>query len=134
MARVIDHFWRLLPAVRRSERSRAVFFTGLLTLLTSAQTVGLAGSEALFLAELSARPLPQAFVIASLVTVLGSTLYAVGVSSARNDTIFAQMLLGAGVVLVGVPIVAPDPSTAVLFALIAAFYLTQCVFTNHFWT
>ena len=35
-----EHLWRILPAVRRHERARALFFTGLLTLVTAAQTVG----------------------------------------------------------------------------------------------
>ena len=134
MSRLIEYFWRFLPAVRRTERGRALFFTGLLLLVNAAQTVGLAGSEALFLSELSARRLPLAFVIAALVAVFGSGLYAARVGSARNDVLFAQMLLGAGVILAVFPLVAPEPDAPVLFGLVAAFYLTQCVFTNHFWT
>jgi HEAT repeat protein len=131
---VTEHMWRILPAVRRHERSRALFFTGLLTLVTAAQTVGLAGSEALFLAELSAQRLPLAFVIASLVTVFGSVLYAARVGVVRNDGLFVQMLLGAGVALIAVPFATGLPQIPLLYALIAAFYLTQSVFTNHFWT
>jgi AAA family ATP:ADP antiporter len=132
--RVTEHLWRILPAVRRHERTRALFFTGLLTLVTAAQTVGLAGSEAIFLAELSAQALPLAFVIASLVTVFGSVLYAARVGAARNDTLFVQMLVGAGLALIAVPLTTSRPDTPILFGLLAAFYLTQSVFTNHFWT
>jgi hypothetical protein len=134
MPRPIEYFWRILPAVRRTERARSVFFTGLLALVTAAQTVGLAGSEALFLAQLSAQRLPLAFVIAALTAMLGSGIYAVVVGSARNDSLFALMLLGPGLVLLGVPFAAPHPSARLLFALIASYYLTQCVLTNHFWT
>jgi hypothetical protein len=134
MPRLIEYFWRFLPAVRRTERARALFFTGLLALVTAAQTVGLAGSEALFLARLSAQRLPLAFVCAAIAAMLGSGIYAMAVGAARNDALFARMLLGSGVVLLGVPFALPDPGDAVLFALIAAYYLTQCVLTNHFWT
>jgi hypothetical protein len=134
MMRIGEQFWRILPAVRRGERPRALFFTGLLTLVSAAQTSGLAGSEALFLTGLSAAHLPLAFVIASLVTVVGSMLYAARVGVARNDTLFAQMLLGAGVALAAVPFLVDAPGALLLYALIAAFYLTQSVFTNHFWT
>ncbi|MEM7409860.1 MAG: HEAT repeat domain-containing protein [Myxococcota bacterium] len=134
MAGWSEPLWRLLPAVRRPERSRTLFFTSLLLLVTAAQTVGLAGSEALFLAALSAQHLPGAFVVASVVTVLGSLLYAAWVGRARNDQLFAQMLLGAGVALGAVPLLVSVPSAAVLYALVAAFYLTQSIFTNHFWT
>src|SRR5262245_53942947 len=109
MPRSFEHFWRLLPAVRRSERSRALFFIGLLTLVTAAQTAGLAGSEALFLAELSARQLPLAFLIAAVAAMLGSGVYAALVGSARNDVLFAGMLLGSGAMLLGVAIGVPAP-------------------------
>src|SRR4029453_18199347 len=134
MPRRFEHFWRLLPAVRRTERSRALFFTGLLALVMAAQTVGLAGSEALFLSALSAQQLPLAFLIAAIAAMSGSAIYAAVVGVARNDALFAQMLLGAGLTLASVPIVAPDPGPLLRFALIAAYYLTFGVLTNHFWT
>ena len=134
MPRPIEHFWRILPAVRRSERGRALFFIGLLAVVTAAQTVGLAGSEALFLARLSAQSLPLAFVCAALAAMLGSGIYAVAVGRTRNDSLFAWMLFGSGALLLIVPFAAPDPGTVLLFALIAAYYLTQCVLINHFWT
>lgn len=134
MPRPIESLWRILPAVRRAERGRALFFIGLLALVTAAQTVGLAGSEALFLADLSAHGLPLAFVCAALAAVLGSGLYSVAVGRTRNDSLFAWMLFGAGAALLVVPVAAPDPGTAMLFALIAAYYVTQCVLINHFWT
>ena len=75
-----------LPAGRSPpERSRALFFIALLTLVMAAQTVGLAGSEALFLAQLSARQLPLAFVIASLAAVVGLGDLRGASRAARND-------------------------------------------------
>ena len=42
-------FWRLFPDVRQQERPRFLFFAGLAALVSLAQTLGLTGSEALFL-------------------------------------------------------------------------------------
>ena len=99
MAAGSDTFWRLLPDVRADERSRFLFFAALLTLVSLAQTLGLAGTEALFLAEFGAGKLPQTFIAASLFTVLGSIAYALRVGEARNDRLFVQMLVGSGALL-----------------------------------
>jgi hypothetical protein len=45
----------------------------------------------------------------------------------RNDSLFAWMLLGSGLLLLSVPFVTPEPARLLLFALVAAYYLTQCV-------
>ena len=92
-------FWRLLPDVRTGERTRFLFFAGLFTLISLAQTVGLAGSEALLLGTLGARALPRTFVFASLVTVAGSFGYAALVGRLRNDDLFMAMLIGAAALL-----------------------------------
>lgn len=134
MARVVEGFWAMLPAVRRRERSRTLFFAALLLLVTAAQTAGLAGSEALFLATLSAARLPGAFVAASLLTVLGSLAYAAFVGRVRNDVVFAWMLGTSGLGLVAAAALAREPAAVLLYALVAFFYLAQAVFTNHFWT
>ena len=77
-------FWRLLPDVRTGERTRFLFFAGLFTLINVAQTVGLAGSEALLLGKLGAGALPVTFIVASLATVLGpSSMRSAG--RLRND-------------------------------------------------
>ncbi|MCH6552049.1 MAG: PAS-domain containing protein, partial [Planctomycetes bacterium] len=47
-------------------------FAGLFAVVSTAQTVGLVGSEALFLARVGVGQLPLAFVIASAITVSGS--------------------------------------------------------------
>ncbi|MEE9608185.1 MAG: HEAT repeat domain-containing protein [Myxococcota bacterium] len=127
-------FWRLLGNVRPRERSRFLFFAGLSTLVSLAQTLGLAGSEALFLARFGVSVLPETFILASLVTVVGSLAYATRVGSARNDSLFAQMLLGCGLALGGAAFAVASGSTWVVLALVCFFYLTQAVFVNHFWT
>jgi hypothetical protein len=103
MQRAVEHFWRLLPAVRRTERRRELFFTSLLGLVSAAQTAGLAGSEALFLSERSAHRLPLAFLIAAVAAMLGSGLYVAAVGAVRNDALFTHMLFVSGVTLLGVP-------------------------------
>ena len=134
MRRVSELFWRFLPAVRRGERSRALFFIGLMTLLSAAQTLGLAGSEALLLARLGPTRLPEAFVAAALVTVAGSLLYASKVGALRNDSLFVGMLLAAAALLGAATPAALSGDARVLVGLFCAFYLTQAVFVNHFWT
>ncbi len=128
-------FWRLLPGVRGRERSRFLFFGTLFGLLQLAQTMGLAGSEALFLDEsrIGVRYLPLAFIAASALTVMGSMVYALGVDERRNDVYFAQMLTGAGLVLVPAAFVARGCNW-ILPVLFCLYYLTFAVFQNHYWT
>jgi HEAT repeat protein len=126
--------WSALPAVRVSERSRALFFTALLTLISAAQTLGLAGSEALLLARLGAERLPVLFVAAALVTVLGSVVYAALVGRSRNDLLLIRMLLATAAALALGAVGANAGVVAALPALFCLFYLTQAVFLNHFWT
>ena len=61
-------FWRLVPGVRPSERSRFGFFFAISSLISLAQTLGLVGAEALFLARYGVEFLPHVFISASLVT------------------------------------------------------------------
>ena len=86
-------FWRLLPGVRRRERGRFLFFAALAALLGSALTVGLVGAEALFLARVGVARLPHTFVLAALVTVGGTLVYALWVGRKRNDSYFIVILL-----------------------------------------
>jgi HEAT repeat protein len=134
MPRIFELFWRLLPAVRRAERARTLFFLGLLALVSAAQTLGLAGSEALLLAQLGVGRLPQAFVAAALTTVVGSLVYASLVGSTRNDGLFAWMLLGSGLLLFALVPGANAGDARALIALFCLYYLTFAVFMNHFWT
>jgi hypothetical protein len=134
MLRLVEVFWRLLPAVRTSERSRSLFFTALLTLVSAAQTLGLAGSEALLLARLGTERLPEIFVGASLATVLGTMLYAARVGETRNDLLFFQMLVASALGLVAAAVGIEAGIEALLPVVFSFFYLTTAVFVNHFWT
>jgi HEAT repeat protein len=120
--------------VRSSERTRFLFFSGLFTLINFAQTVGLAGSEALLLGELGAKALPSAFIVASLVTVSGSIVYGLCVGKLRNDDLFAGVLLLSALLLGVGAWLADRGLAAALIGLVCLFYLTQAVFMNHFWT
>ena len=127
-------FWRLLPDVRTGERTRFLFFAGLFTLINVAQTVGLAGSEALLLGTLGAGALPLTFIFASLATVLGSIVYAVWVGRLRNDDLFVRLLALSALLLGCLSWLAHSGLGAALVALVCLFYLTQAIFLNHFWT
>lgn len=127
-------FWKLLPDVRADERTRFLFFVGLLTLVSAAETVGLAGAEALFLAKIGVDHLPMAFVAAALLTVVGSMAYASRVGAARNDTLFWQMLAGAGALLLGATTFVIAEAPWIYWAIYCFWHLTMAVFLNHFWT
>lgn len=92
-------FWRLFPDVRLQERSRFLFFAELAALISLAQTLGLTGAEALFLAEAGIEYLPITIIGGSVSTVLGFVLYAARVGEVRNDGLFVQMLVGAAIAL-----------------------------------
>jgi HEAT repeat protein len=126
--------WRLLPGVFPPERPRFLFFLSLSGLIVFSQTIGLATAEALFLARVGVVHLPLAFVLASAVTVAGSLAYAWVVGRRRNDLLFIQILLfsGGGLAVLGLAVRYRLPWAPA--ALICAFYLTNAVFLNHFWT
>jgi len=127
-------FWRLFPDVRLQERSRFLFFAELAALISLAQTLGLTGAEALFLAEVGIEFLPVTIIGGSAATVLGFVLYATRVGDVRNDGFFAQMLVAAAIALtaatVGIAYQIPDLS----IFLICFFFVTQAIFVNHLWT
>jgi CRP-like cAMP-binding protein/HEAT repeat protein len=127
-------FWRLLPDVRRDERSRFLFFLALFFLVTAAETVGLAGSESLFLAHLGASRLPLTWVAASLLAVVGSLAYAAVVDVLRNDRLFVIMLLMAATLLAVVGAAAAVGSPWAFAVLICLFWLYRAVFLVHYWT
>ncbi len=127
-------FWRLLPGVRRRERGRFLFFAALAALLGSALTVGLVGAEALFLARVGVARLPHTFVLAALVTVGGTLLYALWVGRKRNDTYFILILLIAALLLGVGTLGAWLRWSWILPALFCLYFLAQAVFLNHFWT
>lgn len=126
--------WRFVRSVRTQERPRLLFFTSVAALVALGQTLGLAGAEALFLTRYGVEYLPQTFVFASVVTILGMLLYAGLVGSTRNDRMFSSMLWMASVPLAMASYLAARGSELVLPALLAGYFLTQAIFLNHFWT
>jgi HEAT repeat protein len=126
--------WRFVGSVRPQERPRLLFFTGVAALVALGQTLGLAGAEALFLTRYGVEYLPQTFVFASVVTILGMLIYAGLVGSTRNDKMFSSLLWMASVPLAMATYVAAQGSEMVLPALLAGYFLTQAIFLNHFWT
>ncbi len=126
--------WRVLPSVRPHERSRFLFFLGLLGLINFSQTVGLATAEALFLARVGVGQLPLAFVIASAITVSGSLVYATIVGRRRNDILYAEILVLSAGLLVVLAIATSMGLGWAPLALLSVFYLTYSVLLNHFWT
>ena len=126
--------WRLLPDVRAGEYDRFLFFAGLVALLSLAQTLGLAASEALFVAKLGAAALAPGFIAASLVTVLLSLVYAVRVGVLRNDVLFVRWLAGAAVVLAATTAATAAGVEAAYPALLCLWYALQAILLNHFWT
>jgi hypothetical protein len=127
-------FWRLLRDVRAGEQSRFLYFTGLFTLISLAQTLGLAGAEALFLAEFGAHGLAPAFIAASIATVFLSMVYAARVGAVRNDVLFFWMLLATGLTLTLAALGVAAGSIWILPALFCIWYAAEAIFTNHFWT
>lgn len=127
----------LFPSVRRQERERFLFFFSLAGLLTMGQTLGLVGAESLLLSQLGASVLPAVFVVASVVTVLASLLYAVGVDSSRNDNYFVRLLgIFAGLVALATWLQGawPPARSLALVALFCLYYANFAICTNHFWT
>lgn len=128
---------RLFPSVRKAERERFKFFFLLSGFLCLGQTLGLVGAESLLLAHLGAGVLPVAFIIASVVTVLFSLLYAFGVDRARNDNYFIQILLlfcGAVAAMTLLESQVQSAKTLSLIALFCLWYANFAISTNHFWT
>jgi len=126
---------RLFPAVRAHERESFGFFFLLSALLGLAQTVGLAGSEALFLERVGPGALPVVFVAAPVFTVAGCLVYAALVGKHRNDDLYVAMLVFAAVGLTAATGAAVMGLPYVFHGLFCAAYLTQAVLINlHYWT
>jgi len=118
MQGLTDLFWRPIPDVRIQERPRFLFFAGLATLVSLAQTLGLTGAEALFMAEFGTQYLPMTFVGGSAATVLTFSLI----------LIFSAVALLAAIA--GLVLEFPGVSAF----LICFFFVTQAIFVNHLWT
>jgi HEAT repeat protein len=129
-----ETFWRLIPDIYVTERSRFLFFAGLAALGNMALTVGLVGAEALFLARFGAARLPEAFVAASAVTVVGGFAYGATVGRTRNDRLFAWMSGGAAILLLAATWGLVRGEVWIVPALFCFYYVIQVVFLNHFLT
>lgn len=129
----MESFWRLVPSVHKVERGRVVFFVTVATLVSMAQTMGLSGAEALFLARYGVAFLPHVFIAGSLVTLVGMLLYAALVGSIRNDQMFSHMLWIAALMLGGSLYQAVGGVDLLFAVLLILFFLTQAIFLNHFW-
>jgi HEAT repeat protein len=134
MQGLTNRFWRLFPDVRLHERSRFLFFAELASLISLAQTLGLTGAEALFLADVGIEYLPITIIGGSVSTVLGFVLYATRVGEVRNDGFFAQMLVGAAIALTAATTGIWFQIPGVSIFLICFFFVTQAIFVNHLWT
>jgi len=134
MQGLTNRFWRLFPDVRLQERPRLLFFAKLAALISLAQTLGLTGAEALFLADVGIEYLPITIIGGSVSTVLGFVLYAVRVGEVRNDGFFVQMLVGAAIALTAATIGIWLQIPGVSIFLICFFFVTQAIFVNHLWT
>ena len=127
--------WRMLPSVRDHEKDRFRFFFTLSALLSLAQTLGLAGSEALFLERVGPAALPLVFVLAPTSTVLGCLAYAAVVGVRRNDELFVALLTIAASGLAATTLLGAFGAPYVFQAIFCAAYLTQAVLISlHFWT
>jgi HEAT repeat protein len=124
----------LFPQVRSSEHSRFAFFLLLSLLLNLAQTTGLVLSESLLLARLGPAALPVAFVGSALATVFGSLLYALGVHRAKNDRYFIRLLAIGAVLIAANQWFLAQAYAGAVYTLMALYFLTQCILTNHYWT
>lgn len=131
---IAEQAWRWLPSVRRQERARFGFFFALAALVSLAQTLGLVGVEALFLAREGVERLPEAFVLAAGVTVLGVLVYGALVGDVRNDRMYVAVLGLAAVGLVVGTWGVVEGRPGFLFGLFAAWFLIQAVLISHFWT
>jgi len=120
--------------VRTAEWPRFRFFFALSALLGAAQVIGIAASEALFLAELGVAWLPHTFVAASVLTVAGSWYYATVVGKLRNDILFVWMLVGSAAVLVAASFGVAAGWKALLPALVCLYWINYAIFLNHYWT
>jgi HEAT repeat protein len=134
MQSLTDLFWRPIPDVRVQERPQFLFFASLATLISLAQTLGLASAEALFMAEFGAHYLPLALIGGSIATVLSFGVYAARVGEVRNDTLFIQLLVLAAMALVaGIAAIELEIPGVSAF-LLCFFFVTQAIFINHLWT
>jgi len=120
--------------VRTTEWPRFRFFFTLSAFLGAAQVIGIATSEALFLAEFGVAWLPHTFVAASIVTVAASWYYATVVGRARNDSLFEQMLLVSASLLLVAGVGVAAGIAMLPPVLVCLYWANYAIFLNHYWT
>ncbi|MEE3328940.1 MAG: Npt1/Npt2 family nucleotide transporter [Myxococcota bacterium] len=127
--------WGALTGVRPEETGRFVYFFFLSVALSFGGTLGLVGSEALFLIQVGPSALPGAIVVASLSALVASLTYASLVGRVRNDRLLSALLVGGGGVIALILWQAFSGVAAGWTMLFCAFYVFQAVYINlHFWT
>ncbi|MBT9587665.1 cyclic nucleotide-binding domain-containing protein [bacterium] len=114
--------------------SRFAFFLTLSLLMNLSQTVGLVISESMLLTHYGPASLPVSFLIAAVVTVLGSLIYALGVHRAKNDRYFLRLLGGLASLIVLTWACLQYDLPGMYFAPVSLYFLSQCILTNHYWT
>lgn len=125
---------RLFPEVRSGERQRFSLFFALAALLLAGQAVGLTVSESLLLSRLGVDALPRAILAASVVTVLGSMIYAAWVGRHRHESSFIRLLLAAVTFLALSAWLVQVGVTFIYLALFCFYCLTFSLFYTHFYT
>lgn len=120
--------------MRPSERSRFLFFASLSGLINLSYTLGLAGAEGLFLARVGAAALPETFLVASAVSVVGSLLVATLVGRLRNDVFFVALLLVGMAVLGGGSAAIWRGLPGSVTAVFCLLFLAKVVYESHYWT
>ncbi len=132
----VEGAWRLAPNIREQERSKFAFFFLLSAWLGVAHSIGLTAAETIFLVRVGAEYLPQAIVLAAVITMAGTLAYAAGVGRARHDTSFTSMLSVGGLVIGLLYAASLFVAGAVVpTALFCIFFVAQAaIFVNHFWT
>ncbi len=119
--------------VRPIERDRFWFFLSLSCLLSFGLTLGLVATESLILSVWGADTLPLSFLLSSVVTVVGSLFYALGVDQAKNDRYFIWLLIFFAATILGLSYLSSAHNWAYL-ALGSIYFLSFAVLNNHYWT
>ena len=117
--------------VHPQERSRCAVLALLSGLASVAFTIGQAGSEALFIAEVGMPALPLAMVAASLLTMLGFALYSRFLKRWSSSSYFMRLLiLVGGAIAVSLPLL---ENRSVIYALFCLFFLGNAIVFNQYW-
>ena len=127
--------WGRALGVRPEEQGRFAYFFLIAVVLSLGGTLGLVGSEALFLTHVGPSALPYTLVVASLSALAASLAYATVVGRVRNDQLLSGLLTMGGVLLFFILARARAGGDSGWVMLFCSFYVFQAVYINlHFWT